>query len=690
MSARMASPVRSSGRIFRASDSTAFTVQRYHEAPRGHRRWRQTIETPGDWQAPRLASQPLTRNLIGLTERGARRARLEDHITSPFGYLAPMSVGSPHDGQCEPLRALTTACDAPHSSYLSKERGPMLRRCRPILSLVVFVFGAPALFGCGGTIEADPPGLGTLAPPDSAPLPTEPPAASPGSVQPSAPRPAVERGRTLFDLGIVTPLCMTRTGQHFLYLRRDGTGSAELRHLDLARSVDTTVVRRAEAILLAPRAYLETRFGADDLTDSERRTRCATDALGAHAVVHLVAGELLRVSLDTDTTERFTYDTERGDLRTLSISADARAILYSQGVVALGGRGARYLDTLTGKTIGVDEHFSAPPEIPGHCVFHPYTGIHYPAGAFHCENNINGGPTYVLQGGLFTPVPIRANRLGTTFFFAGGDEAKSIDLRTGAATPLPSMWIGARNSLPRVVSESPLRALWVPPFDPFASPSAEIATPSGLVPLPPSGWVQVAGPTSALGYRNGASNGTIVSWSYGASPPPYDTSAAGAPPSPSRRHHLPLSRRERPLDHSRLGVLHAVWRRVLARDVALAHLGRSGKGRSQRHESIRPSHGEARRRHVHDLHLAGDAASRWHSRCAPPPTPPLHHRDPYHDALQLGRHAPGRHTRRREGPHRRRRGLPPIDGPRDTQLRGPRSARQGAPWTRPLYPAARE
>lgn len=30
----------------------------------------------------------------------------------------------------------------------------------------------------------------------------------------------------------------------------------------------------------------------------------------------------------------------------------------------------------------------------------------------------------------------------------------------------------------------------------------------------------MAGPTSALGYRNGASNGTIVSWSYGASTPP--------------------------------------------------------------------------------------------------------------------------------------------------------------------------
>lgn len=345
----------------------------------------------------------------------------------------------------------------------------------------------------------------------------------PGSVRPSsAPRAAAERGRTLFDLGVVTPLCMTRTGQHVLYLRRDGAGSAELRDLDLGRSVDTLVVRRTEVDLLAPPARLETPLGAGDDVDWQTRTRCATDALGEHAVVHLVAGELLRVTLATDTTERFAYDTESGPLSTLSISADARAILFTQP-----SGGARYLDTTTGSTLRVLENSAEPAVLYGHCVFRPYTGIHYPAGVFQCQNSLNGGSTYVLRDGVFWRSAVRAHRSGTSFFVSAAEGGRLVDLRTGAATPLGAAWIGTEYQFPRVVSESPLRVLW---FDSYApSNTGELVTPSGRVSLPNIGRIRVAGPTSALGHTDGANGSTIVAFDYGGAAPPTARTVAELP-----------------------------------------------------------------------------------------------------------------------------------------------------------------
>lgn len=395
----------------------------------------------------------------------------------------------------------------------------MPRRPASVVPFVVLALGA---LGCGGAIEADAPGPRVSEPPDST-VPTEPSDSGPGSVRPSsAPRATVERGRTLFDLGIVTPLCMTRTGQHFLYLRRDSAGSAELRHLDLARSTDSLLERRTETDLIDSPARIETPLGAEDLVDGESRTRCATDALGEHAVVHIVAGELLRVALASGAKERFAYDTSNGRLSTLSISADAKAILFTQEI-----GGARYLDTTTGSSLRVREHFAEPPTISGSCVFRPYTGIHYPAGVFQCQNGLNGGHTYVLRDGVVWPKRVRAHGAGTSIFLDESGSARLVDLRTGSATTLGSTWVDTEGRSPRLVSESPLRVLW---FDPYTrSKSGDLVTPSGPVPLPYAGRIRVAGPTSALGYAHGENGDAIMAWSYGAATPPTARTVAELP-----------------------------------------------------------------------------------------------------------------------------------------------------------------
>lgn len=404
------------------------------------------------------------------------------------------------------------------------------------LALLAAVCPAVAL-GCGGAIEPDAPVAeiaGPGAAPNAARLPTATGPQTRGSLPPnSAPRVST-RGQTLADLGVVTPLCMTRTGRHFLYLRRDGAGGAELRRLDLARLDDALVARRPEAELVVPvSSRLESPFGAEDTADSEYRVRCATDALGEHAVVHVVTGELLLVALEAGSTERFTYDPANGPLSTLSLSADAKAILFTQ---PNGGSPrfldqARYLDATTGITTEVLTHLAEPfgTTSYGHCVFFPYTGIHYPAGLFHCQNGLNGGSTYVLRDGLFSTGPrLRANRAGASFFYSGrSDDAGLVDLHTGSETPLGAGWVGDASLSPRVVSESPLRVLW---FDPtMQSRQGALATHAGLVPLPAAGSIGAAGPTSALGFANGASGGAVVAWSYGGATPPTSRTVAEVP-----------------------------------------------------------------------------------------------------------------------------------------------------------------
>ena len=309
---------------------------------------------------------------------------------------------------------------------------------------------------------------------------------------------------------------MTRTGRHFLYLRRDGAGGVELRRLDLARLDDALLARRAEVELAVPaQPGPETGFGDADTSDSERRTRCATDALGEHAVVHLATGELLLVALEAASTERFTYDPADGPLTTLSLAADARAILFTQPA-----SDARYLDATTGVTTEVLAHLAEPLDrmAYGHCVFLPHTGVHYPAGAFHCQNGLNGGRPYVLRDGLFARPPVVATQGAARLFLSVGDDARVVDLRTGAATRLGAGWVGPAGSSPRLVSEAPLRVLWATPYSSLQS--GVLGTQAGLVPLPFAGRVVAAGPTSALGYADGERGASVVAWSYGGAAPP--------------------------------------------------------------------------------------------------------------------------------------------------------------------------